>query len=461
MANLTFAETPIPDLPYYLIPYGLEFGGRSSATETVVEFRAFYIGRAGQTVEGEWTAFPIDITFTGAFTHMQDFATAGIVTSVTYSYEGTVLLSLTGLDREYGVVWDVLRYSNDPFVTLLNGDDTIRATIARSDAHGYQGNDIFISAGVRNSFDGGPGDDTAYGNHGDDRFVGGDGNDTFYGGTGLNHLYGDAGRDRLYGGSDWDYLDGGAGRDHLFGRAEFDRMYGRGGNDRLVGGSGDDRLDGGAGDDRLKGGTGRDQLDGGLANDTLSGGADRDSLTGGKGNDVLRGGDGVDSLEGGLGDDMLYGDADVDTLTGGKGNDSLIGGDGNDTLNGGSGDDVLDGGTGHDTLTGGRGADTLRGGAGRDVLRGGAGDDSLSGGAQDDTFVFKGFGSTGASGSDLITDFHAGDQIGLYDVANPSGIAFAQDGDDVTIALAGNLITLSDATLAEVQAAVTIYATSL
>ncbi|MEC7259502.1 MAG: hypothetical protein VXW58_16960, partial [Pseudomonadota bacterium] len=87
--------------------------------------------------------------------------------------------------------------------------------------------------------------------------------------------------------------------------------------------------------------------------------------------------------------------------------------------------------------------------------------DSLSGGARDDTFVFNDFGTMGASGSDLITDFDAGDQIGLYDVANPSAIAFAQNGDDVTIALAGNLITLSDATLAEVQAAVTTYATSL
>lgn len=99
----------------------------------------------------------------------------------------------------------------------------------------------------------------------------------------------------------------------------------------------------------------------------------------------------------------------ADTLRGGDGDDWLSGRKGNDKLVGQAGNDELRGGRGDDLLRGGDGDDVLRGGRGRDVLRGGLGNDELHGGEGDDRFAFL----RTASGHKIITDFEAGDAIGL------------------------------------------------
>ena len=83
-------------------------------------------------------------------------------------------------------------------------------------------------------------------------------------------------------------------------------------------------------------------------------------------------------------------------------------------------------GSGNDSLTGNQANNVLSGGAGNDTLQGGAGNDTLQGGSGADRFDF----SDGASGTNLITDFEAGDTILLAD-AIAGGIALG-DGTGLT-----------------------------
>ena len=83
------------------------------------------------------------------------------------------------------------------------------------------------------------------------------------------------------------------------------------------------------------------------------------------------------------------------------------------------------GGSGNDLIIGNQANNLLRGNAGNDTLRGGAGDDTLVGGSGNDTFDF----SAGASGSNTINDFAAGDTILLEGVVG--GIARG-NGSDLT-----------------------------
>lgn len=231
-----------------------------------------------------------------------------------------------------------------------------------------------------------------------------------------------------------------------------------GGNDTITGTAGEDRLFGGGGNDVIKGLDGYNILYGDAGNDRLIGGDSYDSLHGGLGNDTLSGLAGGDFLTGGGGRDKLNGHKGRDSLFGDNGNDKLYGGTGSDYLSGGNGTDMLDGGAGNDNLLGESGADVLDGGDGNDHLSGAKGDDSLTGGAGDDVFVFQRFHKAGKSGSDTIHDLEATDTIGLaigYG-GTASDVTIAQVGADVTISMADNMITVIDATLAEVQAVVDI-----
>jgi Ca2+-binding RTX toxin-like protein len=147
----------------------------------------------------------------------------------------------------------------------------------------------------------------------------------------------------------------------------------------------------------------------GLAVQALAG---NDNLTGSIGSDTINGNSGSDTLNGGGGDDLLYGGKESDFINGDSGNDRIFGNNNNDVLNGG-----ID----NDTLRGGKENDVLIGDAGDDVLIGDLGQDILTGGPGNDKFVL----TTAAAAivinqADIITDFGAGDLIGLTD-----GVGFA------------------------------------
>ncbi|MCA8889514.1 MAG: hypothetical protein KDA46_11830 [Parvularculaceae bacterium] len=120
------------------------------------------------------------------------------------------------------------------------------------------------------------------------------------------------------------------------------------------------------------------------------------------GDDYLDGTAGADSIDGLLGNDTIIGYTGDDTLLGNDGVDLLFGDEDNDWLDGGAGDDVLYGGTGNDSLNGGDGTDALYGDSGNDTLTGGAGFD-----------YFANFAYVGGADTAAITDFAAGESVGV------------------------------------------------
>jgi Ca2+-binding RTX toxin-like protein len=90
--------------------------------------------------------------------------------------------------------------------------------------------------------------------------------------------------------------------------------------------------------------------------------------------------------------------------------DTLSGSYGNDELTGGAGADAIDGGEGADVIVGGGANDTLRGNGGADDITGGTGADTMIGGAGADTFrAVDGAADTSIScGADVDTAHYDG-----------------------------------------------------
>lgn len=105
-----------------------------------------------------------------------------------------------------------------------------------------------------------------------------EGDDTVVASVGNQRILGNAGDDVLFGGNDQDKLAGGQGSDALIGGF---------GKDLLLGNLGSDLLVGNEDEDTLRGGQGNDELDGGSGNDWLFGDFGVDVLTGGDGFDTF------------------------------------------------------------------------------------------------------------------------------------------------------------------------------
>ncbi len=324
------------------------------------------------------------------------------------------------------------------------GEDLIEAGGGANVADGGTGNDIIrggadadvLNGGVGNDLiQSASGNDTVFGGIGADTVSGGDGNDVIAGDEGSDSLQGDNGDDVIHTGANSDSADGGSGNDVLTGDgSDFgDLLIGGVGNDTLDGSESTDVLSGGEGNDVLSGLAGGDLLSGGTGNDSLDGGSGDDQLDGQEGDDSLTGGVGTDVLNGESGSDSLQGGEDADFLSGGIGNDVLhdddAGKPSNDTLDGGAGDDVLLATGGGDALIGGTGDDRLDGGLGADTLEGNDGNDVLFGGADNDS-VSGGDGADqlfGGSGDDVLAGQDGDDVIASGD-GNDS--ATGGDGND-------------------------------
>ena len=104
-------------------------------------------------------------------------------------------------------------------------------------------NDIVLSTGGADTFDGAGGDDRLLGGLGDDLLFGGAGDDLLEGGAGSDTLTGGAGADTLFGDAGPDALFGGAGDDWLGARiSALDGLPEASGADTLAGGVGADTL---------------------------------------------------------------------------------------------------------------------------------------------------------------------------------------------------------------------------
>jgi len=104
---------------------------------------------------------------------------------------------------------------------------------------------------------------------GDDTVVASIGNQRILGNAGDDWLFGGNDQDKLAGGQGGDVLIGGFGKDLLLGNLGSDALLGNEDEDTLRGGQGNDALDGGSGDDWLFGDFGIDELTGGAGFDTF------------------------------------------------------------------------------------------------------------------------------------------------------------------------------------------------
>ena len=185
-------------------------------------------------------------------------------------------------------------------------------------------------------------------------------------------------------------IDGGPGNDKVDGDLGADVVRGGPGNDEVDGGAGNDTVEGGDGDDTMLGDgyedAGTDVIDGGPGVDSIADwvqpgedvnprvaisfdGAANDGRPGENDNVI-----GIEKLDasvsgtfaGGPGADdffirAAFNDSAPSTVSGGGGPDKLVGHDYMETIDGGPGDDVIEGGLNDDTLTGGPGRDQILG----------------------------------------------------------------------------------------------------
>ena len=250
-----------------------------------------------------------------------------------------------------------------------------------------------------------------------------------------------------------------------------------GGNDTIVSTASDADISGGAGDDTISVAGGQSFVHGGDGSDTINvsgwgsyifGGAGDDLITFTGQSGMISGDDGNDTIVLGTSRVNASGGAGDDTFVSLGSGHYLQGGDGSDTVDysnasaggvidlsasafGGLGGDNLDsienvkGTAFDDTITGSIVANVIDGGAGNDTISGGAGNDTLTGGAGNDTFKFA-----AGDGSDIITDFAAGDIVKIGDYGSAQSIT--QVGNDVVLVLGtGDQITFQNTNVATVQ----------
>lgn len=333
----------------------------------------------------------------------------------------------------------------DILVQAGAGNDLIFVTTDFCIYRGEQGNDIFVSDGSRNTFDGGTDNDTYSAEAAElDAYI-----DL---GLGFAEARFSTGESLI----SIENARGSVFNDTIFGDNNANRLDGLAGNDGIDGDPGNDTISGGTGTNTLEGNTGTDTLVvqgtinsktrlspsrirvrgtfNGLAFDHTASNfeqvLDNDVLKsvaffmGESANNTVQQTQIAESpveaaIIGFASGQTLNGTTAGNTLNGAAGFDDIAGLAGNDTLNGNDGDDALFGGDGVDTINGGNGSDTLDGGAQNDTLNGGLGKDTLTGGANNDIFAFT---TALAGNSDTITDYNV-----------------AQDTIHISRSLVGNL----------------------
>ena len=230
----------------------------------------------------------------------------------------------------------------DDYMTWSDQRDVVYEVDAgegNDEVRGFSGS---MTAGLRQTIDGGPGNDKVDGDLGDDVVRGGPGNDEVDGGGGNDTAGGGDGDDTMLG-------DGykAAGTDTIDGGAGFDRIAdwvipGNDVNPRVA-----ISFDGVANDGRPG------------ENDNLLGIEKLDASVSG----IFTGSAGADDFF----VRAAFNDSAPSTVDGGGGPDKLVGHDHEETIAGGPGDDVIEGGLNDDTLSGGPGQDRILGDSSQDT----------------------------------------------------------------------------------------------
>jgi Ca2+-binding RTX toxin-like protein len=176
------------------------------------------------------------------------------------------------------------------------------------------------------------------------------GNDSYSSATQLDikqTINGGAGNDLIRGGKQADVMNGGDGDDRMDGRTRGDVFNGEGGSDTAIyrqrratepvtviideiandGGSSDQSKDNVlSSTEHVQGGLGNDRLTGSSKTNRLFGFEGNDTIVGLKGNDTLDGGAGNNTIDGGFGNDQIFSRNSIaDIVDGGADSDTLIG----------------------------------------------------------------------------------------------------------------------------------------
>ena len=368
----------------------------------------------------------------------------------------------SGADELYGSISDDVLYGR-------SGNDTLVGNAGDDRLLGGLGNDLIFGGSGNDQLDGSAGNDYLDGGSGSDFMAGGPGHDTYifdgHSDIALEVISGGAGgKDviissvSLTAPDNVENLEAVSGvtidlqgnelDNNLLGNNENNLLQGLSGRDWLFGEGGDDTLDGGLGVDTLVGGLGDDiyyvdskaervseqqgqgidkvfasasytlssnvenlQLQEG-GNFTAGGNSLDNHLTGNSGNNLLAGGLGADILEGGLGDDIYVLSDSLDTIIDTGGIDTIRSNQDIVLINDIENADLV--GV-SDSVATGNGLDNLLSGNMADnILDGLGGVDTLTGGQGSDTFILASNGEDVEA--DLITDFHAGEDLAVIDL---------------------------------------------
>lgn len=181
-------------------------------------------------------------------------------------------------------------------VNMLDGNDSYSSATQldiKQTINGGNGNDLIRGGKQTDVMNGGDGDDRMDGRTRGDLFNGEGGSDTaIYRQrrvtepvtVTIDEIANDGGssdqsKDNVL--SSTEHVQGGLGNDHLTGSSKTNRLYGFEGDDVIVGLKGNDTIDGGSGQNNLNGGFGNDTIfSRNSIADIIDGGADTDTLTG-------------------------------------------------------------------------------------------------------------------------------------------------------------------------------------
>jgi Ca2+-binding RTX toxin-like protein len=238
--------------------------------DPVADQSLFYLPSVGEILAGDTIAVSsrhigIDLWDGVTASILGEFETGaqgitGTVKAVKMAVGGEVMLSMTGIDANFGTLVDATQRSfSEVSALLLSGDNGIVGSRHADIIEGGNGNDTLDGGASADELAGGAGDDVYHVDQSGDLVIEsrGEGFDTVIA-TRSYELDASAEVEVLIAAGEAIGLRGNDNANEIVGNALDNRLKGAGGNDTLKGGAGDDTLVGGEGSDLLIGGQGAD-----------------------------------------------------------------------------------------------------------------------------------------------------------------------------------------------------------
>ena len=130
-----------------------------------------------------------ETTYRGSFYSPDGYSIDGRLDSVTETYGGRTVYTITGINADAGRVYREIQVEADAWGALnfiFKGNDRLT---------GSNGGDTLVAFAGSDVVDGRGGDDVLFGAQGNDRLAGGAGDDLLFGGAGSDALTGGSGAD--------------------------------------------------------------------------------------------------------------------------------------------------------------------------------------------------------------------------------------------------------------------------